>query len=498
MRNGGAELTVDRLTWRPVRRRTPVLTDVTLHVPAGQRVLLAGPSGAGKSTLLRAMAGVLRSAASGDLEGSVTVGGHLVTGRPGRVGLLQQDPTANAVAETAGRDVAFGLENRGLPRAEIWPRVDRALRAAGFPFSSCRPSAALSGGEAQRLALAGALVLDAEVLLLDEPTSMLDPPAADAVRSAIRAQVDRVGATTVVVSHRLSPWLGFADRLIVLGEHGTVVADGPPATVLAEQAEGLLAQGVWVPAAGAPTPARLPDDLVGPWRGRSGELVGAVGVEVRLRAGLARRQATVALRGVDAKIVAGRALALTGRSGAGKSTLLAVLAGLLRPTAGSCLAASALATRRGREPWRWSSRDLAARLAWVPQLPEHGVVARTVRDEVEAAGRACRRDPARLAERVEGLLDAVGLGRLAAASPYHLSGGEQRRLMVAAALAHGPSAILLDEPTVGQDRGTWAAVAGLAASARQAGSGVVIATHDEDAVKALADDVLELDRGTVP
>nr|MBA2775049.1 ATP-binding cassette domain-containing protein [Nocardioidaceae bacterium] len=401
------------------------------------------------------------------------------------------------VAETVGRDVAFGLENARVPRSEIWPRVDAALAAARFPYAASHLTRALSGGETQRLVLAGNLVLDNRLLLLDEPTSMLDAEAAASVRNAIQHEVLRRGCTTVAVEHQLEPWLDFVDRLVVLGPHGEIVADGTPAQVLADHADALAAQGVWLP--GLPAPALLPVDaaLVSPWEDGPQRLVTATGVGVELRAGLADRRAppTVALADVDAELRSGRALAVTGPSGAGKSTLVSVLAGLSRPTSGAVEADPRLATRQGTYPWRWRSRDLTARLAWAPQTPEHGVVTASVRDEVLASARACGREAGRAEARADGLLETLGLGHLRGVSPYHLSGGEQRRLMVAAALGHGPHGLLLDEPTVGQDRHTWAAVLGAISAARTAGAGVAVSTHDLLAAKVLADDQLQLSGG---
>jgi energy-coupling factor transport system ATP-binding protein len=188
-------------------------------------------------------------------------------------------------------------------------------------------------------------------------------------------------------------------------------------------------------------------------------------------------------------------LAVTGASGAGKSTLVSVLAGLLKPTSGAVVAAEQLTVRSERRPWRWSSRDLAERFSWVPQTPEHGVVAATVDAELAAASAACGREPGEVRHRADGLLTSLGLAHLRSASPYHLSGGEQRRLMVAAALVHGPAGVMLDEPTLGQDRLTWAAVMGVLAASRAAGTGLAFASHDQPAVHALADAELRLERG---
>jgi energy-coupling factor transport system permease/ATP-binding protein len=495
----GRSVDVRGLTWRPSGRRRPVLRDLDFSVAAGERVLLTGPSGAGKSTLLRAVAGLLLTADVGDLDGQVLVGGEAPSAEPGRVGLLLQDPAAAVVAERVGRDVAFGLENVQVPRPQIWPRVQQALRSVGFPYGLEHLTSALSGGETQRLALAGALALAPGVLLLDEPTSMLDPAAAAEVRRSILTAVSARGSTMVVVEHRLEPWLEHVDRLVVMGHDGQVVADGPPAAVLEQQGAALAEQGVWVPGLADPRPAAVPAALVCPHREagpRDAPVVTAEGVVVRHRPRLLARAATptVALDGVDAALRAGSVLAVTGHSGSGKSTLLAVLAGLRRPDGGRVEAADGPAGRC-RQPWAWRSVELAARFAWLPQQPEHGVTARTVRDEVLAASRALGRPEVTAQQRADGLLEVLNLGHLAAASPYHLSGGEQRRLMLAAALAHGPSAVCLDEPTVGQDRHTWAVIVGACRSAAAAGAAVALATHDLPAAHAVADRELRLREG---
>jgi energy-coupling factor transport system permease/ATP-binding protein len=490
------------LTWRPSSRRRPVLRDLDLSVAPGERVLLAGPSGGGKSTLLRAIAGLLLTADTGDLTGEVLVGGAPPAQSPGRVGLLLQDPAAAVVAERVGRDVAFGPENLRVPRSEIWPRVHRALASVEFPYGTEHLTSALSGGESQRLALAGALALAPEVLLLDEPTSMLDPVAAAEVRAAVLALAERRGCTTVVVDHRIEPWVAHVDRLVVLDAEGRFVADGVPAAVLAQHREALAEQGVWVPGLPDPEPGAIPPELVRPHRDPPGEdhpLVRAERVVVSRRPRLLARGATttLALDGVDADLRAGSVLAVTGPSGSGKSTLLAVLAGLHRPDGGEVRSATDLATRHGAAPWAWRSADLAQRLAWVPQRAEHGIVTHTVEDEVLAASRALRRPDGEARRRAWALLEALGLSALAEASPHHLSGGEQRRLMVAAAFAHGPSAVLLDEPTVGQDRHTWAAVIGACHAAAAAGAGAAMATHDTSAVRAVSDRELILQAGRV-
>ncbi|MGA9714478.1 MAG: ABC transporter ATP-binding protein, partial [Aeromicrobium sp.] len=203
-------------TWRPLGRREPTVTGLDLRIEPGERVLLVGPSGAGKSTLLLALSGALGTTIAGDLSGTAEV--------DGRLGLLLQNPADSIVAERMGRDVAFGPENLGLERAEIWSRVDAALDAVGLSYGRDHFTAALSGGELQRLALAGVLALQPDVLLLDEPTSMLDAATATTVREAI---LDAAGERTmVVVEHRLGPWLDHVDRVVVVAPGAQIAFDG--------------------------------------------------------------------------------------------------------------------------------------------------------------------------------------------------------------------------------------------------------------------------------
>ncbi len=453
-----------------------LVRDVDLDVGAGERVLLAGPSGAGKSTVLRALAGLLDEDV--DAVGDLRLDGREAA--PGEVGLLVQDPVDAVVAETAGRDTAFGPENAGLDRLGTWRLVARAHATARFTAGRDREVRTLSGGERQRLALAGTLAADPAVLLLDEPTSMLDAPTAAAVRTAVLEAAGE-SRSLVVVDHDVAGWAPHVDRVVVLGVGGGVVHDGP-----AEGAPPTGTGDLWWPGVAAPAPCAVPAGLLapaldpGPGDVLHGEALGLV----RTRRGLRPRPPATVLHGVDLALGAGTVTPVTGDSGAGKSSLLSLLAGLTAPTSGRLLAAAALAGRRGRRaPHTWTSRELAARTGWVPQFPEHTFVAATVRGEVAATADVLGRDP----DRGEALLDLLGLSGLAEANPFRLSGGEQRRLAVAGALAAGPAVVVADEPTVGQDRGTWAVVAGLLAAAARDGATVAVGTHDDRLLDALAD-----------
>jgi energy-coupling factor transporter ATP-binding protein EcfA2 len=450
---------------RHASRHAWALTGVDLVVEPGERILLTGASGAGKSTLLAALAGIL-DAEGTEVAGELTVDGASPRNARGRLGLLAQDPDSQLVMTLAGDDVAFGLENAGIPAEQIWPRVDEALAAVGFPYGRDRPTQALSGGEKQRLVLAGVLARRPGLVLLDEPTAQLDPPGAALVRAAVaRVTADR-SATTIIVDHDADPWLPLVDRVVEVVPGG-VVEHGPD----------------WRPASRA-AGLQLPPAPDGP------VLLTALG------AGFTYRGTTApALPPVDIPLRGGRALAVTGANGTGKSTLALLLAGLRAPTTGRIEADAELAegVRRGhREPHRWRAGELVTRIGTVFQNPEQQFLTGRLHDELALGPLRSGEHAAAARATAEELLERLGLTAFADANPYTLSGGQQRRLSVATALATSPRVLVLDEPTFGQDAATWRELVTLLAEQRARGCAVAVVTHDADLVDVLADDRLEL------
>lgn len=468
---GPAAVDIRGWGWRHASRLAWALRDVSARIEPGERVLLLGASGAGKSTLLHGLAGVLGGEEEGESEGALLIDGVPATGLRGRAGLVLQDPDSQVILARVGDDVAFGCENLGVPRDEIWRRVDAALDAVGLDVPLDRPTKALSGGQKQRLALAGALAMRPGLLLLDEPTANLDPDGVAEVRDAVERMLQVQPATLVVVEHRLDVWLPLITRVIVLGEGG-VIADGSPDRVLREQGAALAAAGVWVP--GIP-PRHPAPPLFAP---------GAPLVSARDLA-VARVRGTTVADGIDLDVQAGSVLAITGPNGAGKSTLGLTLAGLLPPAGGQVEASGALRDGAGPAPIRWASKQLLTRIGTVFQEPEHQLLAKTVRDELAIGPRALGLDERDIAARTDDLLVRLRLDRLAKANPYTLSGGEKRRLTVASALATRPRMLVLDEPTFGQDARTWQELVALLAELRDGGSGIVVVTHDAQIITAL-------------
>jgi len=533
--------------WRYAGRTAWAVRGVDLDIEAGERVLLLGPSGAGKSTLLLALAGVLGGADEGTQAGQLLVDGQHPTRRVGQIGLVRQDPSSQIVLERVGDDVAFGCENLGVPRELIWPRVRAALGAVGLRVGLDRATQALSGGEQQRLVLAGALAMrgaapgDAEngtiaqpagtdgpnrdvddvwarvcpipdghegprVLLLDEPTANLDPAGLLEVRDAVADVVADRRTTLVLVEHRIEPWLGLIDRVVVLGASGGVFADGAPGGVLADGApddvfaarrDELLGAGVWVP--GVPTPlaprALAPGRDDG-WALRTRDLsVGYV-------------PGRPVVEHLTLNIPRGVSTVIVGHNGVGKSALALTLAGLLGPLAGDVTAAPWLApapaNRRQRracrgatggveQPGAWTSRQMITRLGTVFQQPEHQFVTASVRDELAVGLRALRWPAERITERIGELLELLHLDDMADANPFTLSGGQQRRLSVGTVLATSPSVVIMDEPTFGQDRVTWLDLVRLVRRLVDGGGTVISVTHDAEFRRVLGEHVIDLD-----
>lgn len=486
VRPAGAWISARGWGWRHATRRSFAVSELTFDIEPGERVLLLGASGAGKSTLMQALAGVLGGADEGEQRGDLLVDGHPPAHSRGAAGLVLQDPDSQVVLARIGDDVAFGCENLGVPREEIWRRVSAALDAVGLALPLNHPSSSLSGGQKQRLALAGVLAMGPRLLLLDEPTANLDPEGVREVRDAVARTLDGTAATLVVVEHRVALWRDLVNRVIILDAAGGVLADGDPDDVLVRVGPRLAAAGVWVPGylPAGPKRTRIPELARVP-------LLAASGLDIG-RPVFGQRAVKLVNTGIDLHVSSGGAIAITGANGSGKSTLALTLAGLLSPVGGELSAQPALARGAGVHPIRWRSHDLLTRIGTVFQDPEHQFVASSVRAELAVGPKALKLSAQETTDRVDHLLERLRLGHLAAANPFTLSGGEKRRLSVATALATRPQILVLDEPTFGQDSRTWRELVDLLAELIDGGTAMVTASHDSDFIRALADDEVHL------
>ena len=488
----GARVCARGWGWRHAGRKNAALSGVDLDIAPGERVLVLGPSGSGKSTLMGGLAGLLGGAEEGEATGTLTVDGVAPADARGRVGLLMQDPEAQVVLARVGDDVAFGMENLGVPREEIWPRVADSLNAVGLDVPLHHSTTELSGGQKQRLALASILAMGPGLLLLDEPTANLDPSGVAEVRAAVETVVERTGATVVVVEHRVDVWASLVDRVIVVAD-GAIAADGPLREVLAQQGDALREHGIWLP--GDDVAAEVgPAPEVAPASSEDAPIARVTDLTIGYD------KASPVRSGIDLTLERGVSTCIVGANGAGKSTFALTLAGLLPPLEGTVEVETSDGT--AGDPHEWSSKQLLGRMSMVFQEPEYQFLAATVAEELAIGPRAAGMSEEEIAPLVDEHLEALGLTKLARANPMTLSGGEKRRLSVATALISAPELLILDEPTFGQDRGTWLGLVRLLRSALERGVTLVSITHDPAFVAAMGQRVVDLGqvgtRGATP
>ncbi|WP_304276421.1 ABC transporter ATP-binding protein [Rothia mucilaginosa] len=513
----GARIELNNFSWHHPGRPEPVISGLNLTINPGEKVLLLGTSGAGKSTLLHAIAGVLHDDDGESAGGTITINGQAPAEARGTAGMMQQDPESSIVMATVGNDVAFGPENLRVPREEIWGRVTEALTAVGLNHLPLdHPSSALSGGQKQRLGLAGILSMHPGAMILDEPTANLDPSGVQEVRDSILTAAQATGATLLVVEHRVSIWAPHMDRIIVLGEGGTITHDGAPDTVLTEARQELIDAGVWVPNYVPRAPQNDSDSEHGEALLRA-ENLSITRAQPTPKQRRARRRTIKRLgdtpapaptdlpvlrSGINLTLHAGEHLSVLGPNGAGKSTLALTLAGLLTAPDGTLAATDTLrdhgAGQNGQNGQRahwdvptWTPAQMLSRIGYVFQEPEYQFIRGTVREELELGPRrlaALTRNPLDeddLTARTNELATHLRLTHLLDANPFTLSGGEKRRLSVASALATAPKILILDEPTFGQDARTWAELVDLIRELLAGGTAVISITHDEDYTAAL-------------
>ncbi|WP_421789207.1 ATP-binding cassette domain-containing protein [Gardnerella sp. DNF01205] len=571
-----AELRFEHWGYRHASRRAFAVRGLDLTIKAGQRVLLLGASGIGKSTILSGAAGLIgndfvaknsvensedgaksqQTTLVEDADGGVSEGCVLVDGVPvrrarGRVGLVLQDPDAQAIFQRLGDNVAFGPENMNVPRGEIWDRVRKSLKEVGLDgLQLHRSTSHLSGGQMQRLALAGALAMQPSVLLLDEPTANLDPDGTQQIVGAVRAVLDSTHATMVLVEHHAEPWIDMIDRVVVLGlendeaangkdangetvhsetvhdddiaraasSRTVIVADGTPDEVFNRTDLDFEDLGIWLPerykhnaksSEKSSANAESPENSSASNSSVSNSSTNAESSEkyyenynpaegygeVLLSTkdlAISHRSEPIA-RHINLEFKAGQITALVGANGAGKSTLSLTLAGLLPAVSGEVVASDALAQgANGTDPMKWKSPDLAKRISYVFQNPEHQFACGSVLDEVMLGPLRTGVSADEARAKAQELLKRFRLARYAKANPYTLSGGEKRRLTVAASLAAAPRVLILDEPTFGQDRKTWLQIIRLIASLRSEGVSIIVVTHDRELVEALGARLVEL------
>jgi energy-coupling factor transport system ATP-binding protein len=500
----------------------PSPAHASFDISPGEVVLLLGPSGSGKSTLTLALNGLIPHAVPATISGAVLVNGRntqaaTVAELSTHVGMVFQDPDAQLVTGTVLDEVAFGPENLRLPLVEVLARTESALRRVGLWDRRGENPDRLSGGGRQRLAIACALAMGSPLLVLDEPTANLDPRGIEEVYAALADLVAAGDRAVLLVEHNLDAAVGFVDRVVVLDHRGHLVADGSVDEVLRGRAEHLHELGVWLPvstlaalrlrragfsleplplspdelrtaldgepaphgppaSASSPVPSGAPDADAEPSGPRVDVVhqdpgTGGIGPVISVRDLTLRRGRTPVLHGIDLDVAAGEFVAVVGANGAGKTSLIQAIAGVVPPPKGTVLV-------DGVDVGRSDARTLSRRIGFVFQNPEHQFIAHTVFDEIAHGLRLQHLPDDEVRARADELLIRFGLADKADSHPFLLSGGQKRRLSVGTALVAGAPALVLDEPTFGQDRARADELLALLSELNGAGTTIVIVTHD--------------------
>jgi energy-coupling factor transport system ATP-binding protein len=494
-------LLVDGLTFRYRTADAPALGDLSFSVSLGELLLIAGGSGSGKSTLLRCLNGLIPRSYRGELTGRIAIDGQ----DPARMSLAQlaqlvgtilQDPDRQIVTSYVERQVAFGPENLGWPRERIRAAVQATLDRLRLTSLHGRETGGLSGGERQKVALAGLLSMNPRILLLDEPLASLDPASAREALALFRELADD-GHAVLLVEHRVEDALWARPQRTLFMRDGRQSFLGPSAEFLAladprevklpaDVALAKLGTGDWRLGTGKPAqiPILNPQSLVASSRPTPGDALLEFN-DLRFSYGAGPE----ILRGVALTIREGEVVAIMGPNGAGKSTLLRHGIGLLRPNSGQVRVAGADA--RGS-----TVAQLARTVGYVFQSPSHMLFAPSVRAELTFGPRNLGVEPAAAEAAVPAALAQVGLAGFEDRAPLSLSFGQQKRLGIAAVLSMRPRVLVLDEPTAGQDHGSTQALmraigglAGLAAT--------VLITHDVDLAVSYATRVVLMREGRI-
>ena len=461
-------ITLNAVSYRYPEADRPALSDITVAVDPGDVILLRGASGSGKSTLLRSLNGLVPHSTGGQFRGRVVVCGLDTREHPPRqlathIGFVFQHPDAQFVLEDVEAELAFGLENLGLSRPLMRKRVEEVIDQVGINPLRRRRIDTLSGGERQRVAIAAALAMHPDALALDEPTSQLDPQAAEDVLQVVLRLVAELGMTTVIAEHRVERIAPFVDRIWTLD--AGVLRDQPPRVALAEGGARPPVVDLALRAGWTPIPLGLRDARVHAQRlpavpANPAPADGNGPIICRLD-GLDHRFDTVtAVRGVSLTLRRGQVVALMGRNGSGKTTLLKLIAGAVRPQRGTV-------TNEGIP-------------AYVPQDADTLLFAASVDEELRGQS----------AEVIAPF--AAWLHRY----PRDLSSGERQQLAIALMGARA-DLLLLDEPTRGLDPQVKRALSTYLRTRARAGAGILVATHDVEWAARTADRILLMADGEI-
>jgi energy-coupling factor transporter ATP-binding protein EcfA2 len=481
-----APLVIEGLTFRYHTRPEPALCGVSLTLESGELLLVAGASGCGKTTLIRCINGLIPRSYKGELSGRVILDGQDTTGLPLSrisqiVGTVLQDPERQILGAYISAEVAFGLENLGLPREEIIQRVDETLDYLDISHLRGRETFYLSGGEKQKVSLAGVLAMRPSILLLDEPLASLDPASAQEALALFRRLADE-GVSVILVEHRVEDAMSIRPDRIVFMQQGEItycgLSDGLAEVVDYRQVK-MPASIVMQRAASDPPPTFEP--AIRP-DGRE-PLVTFEDVSFAYGDGPA------VIHDVNLTIHRGDVIAVLGPNGAGKTTLVKHAIGLLKPRQG-------YVSVEGQDTRKMSVAQIAHTLGYVFQSPSHMLFAPTVQEELAFGPKNLGYSPEDIADGVARAVDIVNLKGLETYPPLALSFGQQKRVSIAAILAMRSKILVMDEPTAGQDY--WNYMAFMDAILQMPGfAAVLFITHDLDLAACYANRVILMHEGRI-
>ena len=490
-----ASIEIENLGFTYPSREVPTLRGITARVPSGAFVLLTGPTGCGKSTLLRTLNGLIPHASAGTLTGTVHLNDKNVAAQPlattcQQVALLFQNPDDQLFCTRVEDEIAFGLENLGFPPEKIKERIAVALKQVGLPDFASREISSLSGGQKQRVALAAVCAMQPQVLLLDEPTSHLDPRGTHDILTIVTQLNKELGITVILATHRTKDVAPLCDRVWLMNE-GRLYLDLPEAEAF-QDLTPYRHLGVQAPKTEEPSadmPLSNPSDVSQKGTYETTPQTALLSIR-ELHFSYPNTDAD-AVHAISCDVPRGEVLAIMGANGSGKTTLIHLVAGLLRPAAGEVVIA-------GKSSSRPKLHQLAGKVGIVFQDPDLLLQAETVRNEVAFGPKNLKFLAQTLKSRVDGTLARFDLRDLDLEAPYSLSRGQRQRVAVAATFSLHPDLFLLDEPTTGQDaQHLHQLMDELCDEIRRENKTLIFATHDTELTLKYADRVLLLREGKV-
>ena len=476
-------LVVENLSFRYRRREELAIENINFELQLGQVMLIAGASGCGKTTLMRCINGLIPHTYSGEMTGDIKLFGTSVKDMPmaqisQTVGTLLQDPERQILGSYVLNEVAFGLESLGIQREEITPRVEKALERIGILYLRDRETFGVSGGEKQKVALAGVLAMEPKILLLDEPLASLDPASAHEALNAFRQLADE-GYSVVVVEHRVEDVLAIHPEVVMYMDMGRVEYFGDmkglmqvvdyhriklPAQVVMERVRAQVDEKFFETA----TKPQVQDEAL---------LVSFENVRFQYH-----EDSPEVLKGVDFKINKGDVIAILGHNGSGKTTLVKHALGLLKPTHGTVLL-------EGKDTRQMSVAQAAHTVGYVFQSPTQMLFAPTVKDELSFGPKNLKMPENEIEKNVQWAIETVHLPGELQTPPLALSFGQQKRISIAAVLAMRSRILMMDEPTAGQDY--WNYMAFMDSILQMPGfDSILFITHDVDLAVVYANRIL--------